>query len=160
MSLQWDDELASLKTSWHAVHTCIIISIFKIGSRPFSAADSTQETFLGESNCTSLVAWQSSIHHCSGSMKIESCEFLFFFLIWNLLSSWFPYNTQCSSQQAPSSMPITHFPLPPTPHQESCKFLEGRGWFGICVSPGSSRNFCVQQWCPVLSWTNPPHKNN
>ena len=44
---------------------------------------------------------------------------LFFFLIWNLLSNWFPYNTQCSSQQVPSSIPITHPRLPPTPHQPS-----------------------------------------
>ena len=29
------------------------------------------------------------------------------------------YNTQCSSQQVPSSMPTTHFPLSPTPHQPS-----------------------------------------
>ena len=41
------------------------------------------------------------------------------FLIWNLLSHWFPYNTQCSSQQVPSSIAITHPPLPPTPHQPS-----------------------------------------
>ena len=30
---------------------------------------------------------------------------LFFFSIWNLLSNWFPYNTQCSPQQVPSSVP-------------------------------------------------------
>ena len=44
---------------------------------------------------------------------------LFFFNIWSLLSNWFPYNTQCSSQKVPSSMPITHPLLPPTPHQPS-----------------------------------------
>ena len=37
------------------------------------------------------------------------------FLIYNLLSDWFPYNTQCSSQQVHSWMPITHFPLSPQP---------------------------------------------
>lgn len=76
MRLKWDDELASLKTLWHAVHVCIIISIFKIGSRLFCAADCTQEMLLGESNHTSLVVWQASIHHCSNSMKIGSCKFL------------------------------------------------------------------------------------
>ena len=34
------------------------------------------------------------------------------FLIRYLLSNWFLYNNQCSSQQVPSSMPITHFPSP------------------------------------------------
>ena len=38
-----------------------------------------------------------------------------FFIKYNLLSNWFPYNTQCSPQQVPSSMSITHFPLSPTP---------------------------------------------
>ena len=42
-----------------------------------------------------------------------------YFFIRNSLSNWFPYNSQCSSQQVPSSMPITHFPLPPDPHQPS-----------------------------------------
>ena len=32
------------------------------------------------------------------------------------MSNWFPYSTQCSSQQVPSSLPITHFPLSLTPH--------------------------------------------
>lgn len=112
MRLKWADELESLKSLWHAVHVYIIISIFKIGSRLFSAADCTQEMLLGESDCTSLVAGQPSIHHCSNSRKIESC-----------------------------------------------KFLEGRRWPWICVSPGSGRSF-FQQWCTVLLWTNPPGKNN
>ena len=44
--------------------------------------------------------------------------YFYFCIKYNLLSNWFPYNTQCSSQQVPS-MPITHFPLSPTPHQPS-----------------------------------------
>ena len=44
---------------------------------------------------------------------------LFYFLIWNLLSNWLPYNTQCSSQKVPPSISITHFPLPPNTHQPS-----------------------------------------
>ena len=43
--------------------------------------------------------------------------YLFTYLILNLLLNWFPYSTQCSSQQVPSSLPITHFPLSPTHHQ-------------------------------------------
>ena len=39
----------------------------------------------------------------------------FFFNVWDLLSDWSPYNTQCSSQKMPSSIPITPPPLPPTP---------------------------------------------
>ena len=35
-----------------------------------------------------------------------------FFNIWTLLSNWFPYNTQCSSQKVPSSIPITLNPQP------------------------------------------------
>ena len=31
----------------------------------------------------------------------------------------FPYNTQCSAQQVPSSMPITHPHLPPPRHLPS-----------------------------------------
>ena len=31
----------------------------------------------------------------------------------NSHDSLLPYNPQCSSQQVPSSMPITHFPLSP-----------------------------------------------
>lgn len=34
---------------------------------------------------------------------------VFFFSTRNLLSDWFPYNTRCSSQQVPCSMPITRF---------------------------------------------------
>ena len=45
--------------------------------------------------------------------------FTIFLNIWNLLSNWFPYNSQCSSQKMPFSIPIIHPPLPPTPHQPS-----------------------------------------
>ena len=51
------------------------------------------------------------------NLKIQLA--LFFFNVWNLLSNRFPYNTQCSSQKTPSSIPIPHPPLPPTPHQPS-----------------------------------------
>ena len=60
------------------------------------------------------------------------------FLIWNLLSNWFPYNTQCSSQQLPSSMNITHFPLLPTPHQPSVYSQFLRVSYGL---PPSLTNF-------------------
>ena len=43
----------------------------------------------------------------------------FFYFKYNLLSNWFLYNTQCSSLQVPSSMPIIHFLLSLTPHQPS-----------------------------------------
>ena len=54
----------------------------------------------------------------------DTCTFqksliFLFFNIWNLWSNWFPYNTPCSSQKVPSSIPITHPPFPPTPHQPS-----------------------------------------
>ena len=54
-----------------------------------------------------------------------------FFL--NLLSNWFPYNTQCSSQQVPSSMPITLFPLSPTPSTLSLfSVFKSLLWFASC----------------------------
>ena len=63
--------------------------------------------------CLVFVPWINSRH-------ISECRISFFFPnIWNLLSNWFPYNTQCSSQKVPSSIPIPHPPRPPTPHQPS-----------------------------------------
>ena len=47
------------------------------------------------------------------------------------MSNWFPYNTQCSSQQMPSSMPITHFPLSPNPHQPSVFSQYLRVFYGL-----------------------------
>ena len=44
---------------------------------------------------------------------------LSFFQYMKFMVKWFAYNTQCSSQKVPSSIPITHPPLPPTPHQPS-----------------------------------------
>ena len=40
----------------------------------------------------------------------------YFYIKYNLLSNWFPYNTPCTSQQVPSSIPITH---PPPLHSPS-----------------------------------------
>ena len=40
---------------------------------------------------------------------------IFFILNMKFIVKLVSYNTQCLSQQVPSSMPITHFPLPPTP---------------------------------------------
>ena len=58
---------------------------------------------------------------------------LMFFLVWNL-SNWFPYNTQCSSQKVPSSIPIIHPPLPPTPHQSSVYSQFLRVSYGLALS--------------------------
>ena len=47
---------------------------------------------------------------------IKCILILFFLFLWyNLLSNWLTYYIQCSSQQVPSSMPTTHFPLPHHP---------------------------------------------
>ena len=49
------------------------------------------------------------------------------FLNMKFMSNWFPYNTRFSSQQVPSSIPISHPPLLPTPHLHcwwECKLMQ------------------------------------
>lgn len=82
--------------------------------------------------------------------------FLSFFIIkYNLLSNWFPYNTQCSSQQVPSSISSTLY-------KHVLPFS-----FGLHGFPGEGSNlnvscfsYCFQHlllkvlpWC-VLMWTS------
>ena len=89
-----------------------------------------------------IVAFRISFEVCQCYYRCyysNSLLILFLFFKYNLLSSWLTYsvysvllvlgvdsrdssltyNTQCSSQQVPSSMPITHFPSPlhPPPPQ-------------------------------------------
>ena len=84
--------------------------------------------------------WIRFPYMLQNAVNMPSFFFPFFFN--NLSSNWFPYNTQRSSQQMPSSVPITHFPLPPTPphHQPSvCSqyfflFIILVLTFGVCHS--------------------------
>ena len=65
-----------------------------------------------------LAAEELPLRQTTGTSKpslLFFLKFFFFFFKYNLSTNWFPYNTQGSSQQVPSSMPITHFPLPPSP---------------------------------------------
>ena len=66
----------------------------------------------------------------SGSVLIASSEpgaclyFIIIFLFFknSLLSNWFPYNTQCSSPQVPSSITTTSFPFSPFPFSSFSAF--------------------------------------
>ena len=87
----------------------------KAGSRLW-AVSTKPDAGLKPTNCE-IMTWTEV--GCSADWATQASLYLFFNIKYNLLSNWFPYNTQRSSQQVPSSMPITHFPLSPTAHPPS-----------------------------------------
>ena len=67
------------------------------------------------------------------------------------MSNWFPYNTQCSSQKVPSSISITHPPLPPTPpppHQPSVCSQFLRVSYALALS--LSMHFILKYTCGIM----------
>ena len=67
------------------------------------------------------------------SFFLDPKGFIYLFIKYNLSSNWFPYNTQGSSQQVPSWMPITHLPLSPS-HQPSVCSQYLRIFYGLLPS--------------------------
>ena len=134
--------MSELSTCQAAQHSCIFISGTHLGFKTSNFGDlcsATNANHLGEIlfhygqcwltgdiGCVNMQQFRFMVKHrrkqaprlAALSQHTHSffvCLFVLIFFKYNLLPNWLTYNTQCSSQQVPSSVPIIHFPLSLTP---------------------------------------------